>query len=763
LVNTKDQKRIKIHIHGAVQGVGFRPFIYRLAEQYNLNGWVRNNSHGVHIEVEGPSIKLKNFLCAIQNEAPPQARIQSLKHLYLDSQEYSEFKILESDKGQHTSAWIMPDVATCPDCLKEIFDPQNRRYLYAFTNCTNCGPRFTIIESMPYDRPNTSMKDFYMCPECQAEYGNQRDRRFHAQPNACPACGPQLEFCDKDGKPLSSRQDAMEQTAQAIVDGKIVAVKGLGGFHLMADATNSAAVQRLRDRKRRGEKPFALMFPNLASIESVCEVSDLEKRWLTSPEAPILLLWKKPDTNSHISPEVAPNNPCLGAMLPYTPLHHVLMQQLDRSVVATSGNLTEEPICIDNQEALDRLRYIADFFLMHDRPIVRPVDDSIGRIVAGRELILRRSRGYAPLPIMLNEEIKPALAFGGHLKNTITIAGQNQAIISQHIGDLETEPALHHFRRIQEDLQKLTDKQPAIILHDLHPDYVSTNEAQNIGLDHRPVQHHLAHILSCMLENELEPPILGVSWDGTGYGTDGTIWGGEFITVDSGKWKRFASLRSFPLVGGDTAIREPRRSALGLLKSIFGENLDESVCTTVFQAFNELEWSNLNKLLSNQQATTSTTSAGRLFDAIASITGLCQINQYEGQAAMLLEYAAWQSNKQDQSYPFEVKDHDGMAQIDWKPMIREILNDGKSRVPTETIADRFHWTCAEIILKIAQKSNQEQIVLSGGCFQNKLLTERSIQKLIDEGFKVYWHQRVPPNDGGISLGQIGALKFDLIK
>jgi hydrogenase maturation protein HypF len=754
-------KRIKIHIHGAVQGVGFRPFIYRLAERYGLTGWVRNNSHGVLIEADGPPEKLKAFLCAIQNEAPPQARIQSLKHVYFDSRGYSEFQILESDKGQHSSAWILPDISACPDCLEEIFDPNNRRYLYPFTNCTHCGPRFTIIESMPYDRPGTSMKFFRMCPECQSEYGNPKDRRFHAQPNACPVCGPRLEFCDREGKPLSFRQEAMEQTVRAILDGKIVAVKGLGGFHLMADATNSEAVRELRNRKRRREKPFALMFPDLDSIESVCQVADLEKRWLTSPEAPILLLWKKLNEDLEISYEVAPENPCLGAMLPYTPLHYILLKLLDRPVIATSGNLSEEPICIDNQEALDRLKQIADYFLLHNRPIIRPVDDSIGQIVAGREMILRRARGYAPLPIMLEEEIPPAIAFGGHLKNTVTIAGQNQAIISQHIGDLETESALRHFRRIRQDLQKLMDIQPVIILHDLHPDYVSTHEAQNSGLNHQPVQHHLAHILSCMLENEIEPPVLGISWDGTGFGTDGTLWGGEFIIVDSGTWKRIASLRPFPIVGGDAAIREPRRSALGMLYSIFGEKTDDSVCPNVSNAFHEAEWNNLNKMLSNKRVTTLTSSAGRLFDAVASMTGLCQINQYEGQAAMLLEYAAWQSNKTDQSYPFKSVDNIGMLHIDWEPMIRTVLEDIQSGIPAETIADRFHWTCAEIILMLARKSNQEHIVLSGGCFQNKLLTERTIHKLTDNGFKVYWHQRVPPNDGGISLGQIGALKYGI--
>ena len=755
-------KRLRIDIHGAVQGVGFRPFIHRLAASYQLSGWIRNNAQGVHIEAEGHLSQLQAFLCAIQGEAPPQARIFSLKHIYLDPAHYEGFKILDSVSHGPSTAWILPDIATCPDCLRDVFDAQNRRYRYPFTNCTNCGPRFSIIESIPYDRPNTSMKSFTMCPECLTEYENPEDRRFHAQPNACPECGPHLRLCDGAGREIASFDEAIIRTVQAVRDGQIVAVKGLGGFHLIVDAANDGAVGELRKRKRREQKPFALMFPDIDSIQKYCRVSDLERRWLMAPEAPILLLDKNEDHNSGISFDVAPGNPCLGVLLPYTPLHHILLNDLKRPVVATSGNLSEDPICINDQEALDRLKSIADVFLLHNRPIVRPVDDSVGRLMADREMILRRARGYAPLPIPLRNNIPPVLAVGGHLKNTVTLAKGKQAVVSQHIGDLESEPARRHFRNIRSDLKQLFNIEPEKILHDKHPDYTSTREAQDSGLKTAAVQHHLAHILACMLDNKAHPPVLGVAWDGTGYGVDASIWGGEFFLVEEKKWRRFATFRPFPLPGGDMAVREPRRSALGLLHEKTNGRFDRDLCPAVWDAFRESERSVLMRLLSNTNMAILTSSMGRLFDAVASILGVQHINHYEGQAAMQLEYLAGRNTENTGSYPFKILEKNGTLIIDWEPMIRQILARVNEGIPVEIIACHFHQTLAEMILQIARRADQREIVLSGGCFQNRLLSEITIHRLEETGFNVIRHQQIPPNDGCISLGQVGAVVYGLV-
>jgi hydrogenase maturation protein HypF len=525
-------KRIKIKIQGAVQGVGFRPFIYRLAAELQLKGWVINSSQGVFIEAEGNLPELESFLVRIYKEKPPQAFIQSLEHSLLDPAGYRKFEIRQSEETGKKTALVLPDIATCPDCLREIFDPGDRRYYYPFTNCTNCGPRFSIIEALPYDRLNTTMKKFPMCERCRSEYENPADRRFHAQPNACPDCGPQLEFWDNAGNVIASRQDALLSSVQVIREGKIVAIKGLGGFHLMVDAANPEAVQRLRLRKRREEKPFALMFPSLEDIKQHCFVSNLEERLLLSAESPIVLLQRRQQSQirnpkSEIAEGVVPGNPYLGVLLPYTPLHYILMDELGFPVVATSGNISDEPICFEEHEALKRLGDIADFFMVHNRPIIRHVDDSIARIMAGRELIIRRARGYAPLPITLKNSLPPTLAVGAHLKNTVAMAVKNQVFISQHIGDLETEASYRAFREVIDSFSRLYETEPVSVVCDGHPDYLSTQYARERGLPLTTVQHHYAHILSCMAENELEPPVLGISWDGTGYGSDGTIWGGR--------------------------------------------------------------------------------------------------------------------------------------------------------------------------------------------------------------------------------------------
>ena len=563
-----------IVIRGAVQGVGFRPFIYRLASEMNLPGWVQNSPQGVFIEIEGEKGALDSFLLRIPKEKPAPSFIQSLEYSILDPIHFNSFEIRESEESGEKSALILPDIATCEECLSEVFDSNNRRYRYPFTNCTHCGPRFTIIESLPYDRPGTSMKSFEMCSECREEYENPRNRRFHAQPNACPNCGPSLQLWDLSGAVVAVKNAALSNAAAAILDGKIIAIKGLGGFHLVADARNARAVAALRFRKHREEKPFALMYPSLTHIQIDCKVSPLEARLLTSAESPIVLLERNPETSiSSIDPDVAPGNPYLGAMLPYTPLHHLLMKEIGIPIIATSGNLSDEPICIDEQEALERLAGIADLLLVHNRPIVRHADDSILRVVLGRELVLRRARGYAPLPLRLKESTVSILAVGGHLKNTIAVSVDSNIFLSQHIGDLENKESSEAFHAAIQSLRHLYDVHPVHVAADMHPDYLSTKYARECGLPMVSVQHHYAHVAACMAENDLDGSVLGVSWDGTGYGLDGTIWGGEFLLTNDSGFTRMASFRKFRLPGGSPAIKEPRRTALGMLFEMNGESL----------------------------------------------------------------------------------------------------------------------------------------------------------------------------------------------
>lgn len=764
-------QRLRITIRGAVQGVGFRPFVYRLATDMGLPGWVLNSAQGVFIEVEGPTPTLEAFLLRIEREKPPRAFIQSLEYSFLDPVGYSTFEIRRSDESGDRTALILPDIATCSECVREIFDPTNRRYRYPFTNCTNCGPRFTIIEALPYDRPHTTMKGFVMCDECRTEYENPLDRRFHAQPNACPRCGPHLELWDGEGKILASHHDALRAAAEAIRRGRIVAVKGLGGFHLIVDARDEEAVVRLRRRKHREEKPFALMYPTLDLVREHCRVSELEERLLCSPESPIVLLGRRP--RSTIAPSVAPGNPYLGIMLPYTPLHHLLLAEVGFPVVATSGNLSDEPICTHEQEALERLAGIADVFLVHNRPIARHVDDSVVRVMMGRELVLRRARGYAPLPVTHGGLMTPPrqisivgsdppvsssiLAVGAHLKNTIAVSVGPHVFLSQHIGDLETAQAFDAFQRVIRSFHELYNLRPSAVACDAHPDYLSTRYARDNGLPVISVQHHYAHVLSCMAENELEPPVLGVAWDGTGYGLDGTIWGGEFLQVTVVSFRRIAHFRTFRLPGGERAIREPRRTALGVLYEIFGDAVFAMTELAPVRAFSSEELAVLQTMLKNKINAPATSSVGRLFDAVAALAGLRQVVRFEGQAAMEWEFAL-EGIETDEFYPFRMSDSPDRSSIiiDWEPVVRGILHDVRRKIPVGVISAKFHNALVEAIVAVARSAGEEQIVLTGGCFQNKYLTERAVGRVRDEGFRPYWHQRVPPNDGGIALGQVVA-------
>jgi len=752
------ERRLRLAVRGLVQGVGFRPFVYRLATKLGLSGWVRNSPQAVQIELEGCVDKLNEFIQRLGREKPRCAFIQSQQVSFLDPIGYSGFSVRESDQSGEKTALILPDIATCPDCLKEIFDPSDRRYRYPFTNCTNCGPRFSIIESLPYDRVSTTMKVFPMCEECRREYEDPLNRRFHTQPNACPDCGPHLELWDAKGEILASHDDALLEACNSIKRGKILALKGLGGFQLLVDARNDDAVTLLRQRKAREEKPLALMYPNLHAVKNECQVSNLEEKLLDSYESPIVLLRRRIDKNSYrsgICPSVAPGNPYFGIMLPYTPLHHLLMTELDFPIVATSGNLSDEPICIDEHEAQSRLGKIADLFLVHNRPIVRQVDDSVVRLMMGRQLVLRAARGYAPTAIQLKEPVPPSLAVGAHLKNSVAIGRGKYAFVSQHIGDLESKQAYEALGRVVQSLSNIYDFQPAKVVSDLHPDYLSTKFAFGLALPLNKIQHHYAHVLSCMADNELEGPALGVSWDGTGLGLDGTIWGGEFLRVDKESFTRVAHLRTFRLPGSEKAVYEPRRSAVGLLYEIFGERLFSMDALEPLKAFDTGEKEILHNMLERKINAPVTSSAGRLFDAVVSIIGLCQTVSYEGQAPMKLEFAAG-GLISEESYRFNIDQQTQSFVVDWEPMIRDILNDVQRATSTSQIAAKFHNTLVDMIVQVAKIIGEQKVVLTGGCFQNKYLTERTVCCLKSAGFKPFWHQRIPPNDGGIALGQIVA-------
>jgi len=753
-----NRERLRIVVRGVVQGVGFRPFVFRLATDLELEGWVQNSAAGVFVEVEGSRVSLDSFLARLTKEKPPRAVIRNFESAFLDPVPYRGFEIRASEEKGAKTVLILPDMASCDDCAREIFDPANRRFRYPFTNCTNCGPRFSIIEALPYDRANTSMTKFPMCAACAAEYADPSDRRFHAEPIACSNCGPQLQLWDEKGRTLASQDEALRRAADSIRAGKIVALKGLGGFQLIVDATNERAILRLRERKHREEKPFAVMVPSLAAARELCQISDVEERLLLSAEAPIVLLAKRSVlTIPHLA--LAPRNPNLGVMLPYTPLHHLLMRELAQPIVATSGNRSGEPICIDEDEALERLRGFADFFLVHDRPIVRPMDDSIARIMAGREMVLRRARGYAPLPIVQSPEVEgerseTVLALGAHLKNTVALSVGANTFLSQHLGDLETAPAYAAFLRSAADLPRLYDAAPTLIACDLHPEYLSSKYAAELPTPKIRVQHHWAHIAACMAENEIGPPTLGVAWDGTGHGPDGTIWGGEFLLANAnGSFARVAHLRSFRLPGGNQAIKEPRRSALGVLSEIFGESLWEQ--TDLIASFSASELRPLRRMLAKNIQTPLTSSAGRVFDAVAALIGLRMRTSFEGQAAMELEFAIDRSFRE--AYPFRLTETEPIV-IDWEPTIRALLSDIKSGTLPGAIAAKFHHMLTEAIVAVAAKIGEPRIALSGGCFQNRYLLEHTIDRLRAEKFRPYWPQRIPPNDGGIALGQVIAAR-----
>lgn len=747
--------RRAILVRGIVQGVGFRPFVYQLASELGLTGFVRNESGAVRIEIQGEPVRLEQFEKRFRHELPPQVRIEEWEsHPLPPVLEEADFVISSSDGGGRRAPVIPADLATCPECVNEIFNPGCRRYSYPFTNCTNCGPRWSIIRGLPYDRPLTSMADFVMCPSCRREYEDPADRRFHAQPIACPACGPTLELLDPTGQKLASGHAALTEAARAVGEGKILALLGLGGFQLIVEATNPEAVERLRQRKRRPHKPFAIMCPSLEAAQSWCVLSAEETRWLSSPAAPILLVARRKDLPKGIPPiaeAVAPGNPYLGVMLPYTPLHHLLTRAIGRPIVCTSGNLSEEPMAIDVNEGLSRLGAVADLFLVHNRPIVRPVDDSVARVFRGRLQILRRARGFAPLPYKVNFRAKALLATGAHQKNTIGLLLDNKAVLSAHIGDLDNPLSVEVFQRAVDDLLRFYEVRPQAVACDLHPDYASRRLGEELaGRENVPlflVQHHHAHVAACLAEHRLEGPVLGIAWDGTGYGPDGTVWGGEFLLCSLRHYERVATFRPFPLPGGDKVAREPRRSALGLLHAWHGQG-GASCCENLFSP-GELEV--LQTMMRRGINSPLCSSVGRLFDAVAALLGLSARVSFEGQAAMELEFLARPAGKP--RYRFALRGEKPFV-LDWSPVLEGILSDLATGFPREAIAWGFHEALAEAACEVARQVGLGTVVISGGCFQNALLSDLTIAKLTDRGFRVLWPEAFPPNDGGIALGQL---------
>jgi hydrogenase maturation protein HypF len=748
------QVRKEIQVSGIVQGVGFRPYVYRLALDRNLCGSISNTPTGVTIEIQGPPDLVEDFVSRLPTEAPALAEITHMSVREMACLADRCFEILPSNTGEHATALISPDVAVCDDCLGELFDARDRRHLYPFINCTNCGPRFTIMRDIPYDRASTSMSVFPMCDRCRAEYEDPQNRRFHAQPNACWDCGPQLEFWNAQGSPMKVLAP-IEAAAQRLQLGEILAIKGLGGFHLAVDATNSAAVDRLRQRKRRIEKPFAVMVPDLEAAGRLCKIDAESEKLLNSRQRPIALLPKLDVTA--IAEAVAPNQRDLGLFLPYTPLHHLLFAVGEfRALVMTSGNLSEEPIATGNREAVNRLGGVADFFLVHDREVLVRCDDSVVRPSAGRLRQIRRSRGYVPAPVRLHKELPQILAVGGELKNTICLTRRNLAFLSQHIGDLENTESFGFFTDTVAYLSRILEIEPQVIAHDLHPDYLSTKWAMaQRGPRLVAVQHHHAHIAACMAENRIDGPVIGLALDGTGYGTDGQIWGGEALFARYASFERAAHFAYVALPGGSAAIRQPWRMAASYLAHAFGDDflgLDIPFVRGLGRAKGEL----ILRMITRQVNSPLTSSCGRLFDGVAALIGIRQEVSYEAQAAIELEMSA-RSSAETGGYPFLIRRHDKCWQIDTSTLFGAIVEDLRRNVCAETISRRFHNGLVETLVQLAcllrEESSLSQICLSGGTFNNLLLFEALVDKLESHGFEVFTHSEVPAGDGGLSLGQ----------
>ncbi len=760
------RQKAKIHIQGVVQGVGFRPFVYNLARKYGISGHVLNDSTGVHIEATAEAGTLQTFVKNIREKAPPQAAIHLLEVITEDvpagKKVPRSFIIKKSRKLDVRFVPISPDIATCPQCVAELLDENDFRYGYPFINCTNCGPRFTIIRDIPYDRDKTTMKPFEMCEVCAAEYHEPTNRRFHAQPNACPACGPRVSLIDNHGRPVQCT-DPIATCSGLLKKGRIVAVKGIGGYHLACDATNHRAVSTLRERKYREDKPFAVMMRTPDEIEKHCYVSDADRELLGTPRAPIVLMRKRPD--SRISDAVAPNQKRFGVMLPYTPPHHLLLEKSGLVLVMTSGNVSDEPICYLDNETIARLGKIADYFLVNNREIHMRCDDSVTTTFRGKEVVLRRSRGYVPEALLLPFSCKShILACGAELKNTFCVSRENYFFVSHHIGDLENAETLRSFEEGIEHFRKLFFIEPEVIAYDLHPEYLSTKYAisnkdvsKKIG-----IQHHFAHIISCMADNGLEPflpdgqprRVIGVAFDGVGYGNDGTLWGGEFLIADYFGFRRAAHLREMAMPGGEQSIKEPWRMAASCLKATYGDSfVDLGIEFT--KQMPRTSWEVIRKAIDLNINCFQTSSMGRLFDAVSSLIGVRDRINYEGQAAIELEYLA--EEVRNETYAFGIEHRNDSYTIDWRPLFRQVVEDVKAGEAATSVSSKFHNGVARMILQVCDRLRSDtgikEVALSGGVFQNVVLLERTVSFLEEKGFLVHVHHRVPTNDGGISLGQ----------
>jgi hydrogenase maturation protein HypF len=748
--------RVGIRVQGIVQGVGFRPFVYSLAAGLGCCGFVGNDVEGVFIELEGERSRIEEFLWRLRDEdgddTPPLAEITDVTVREKEPLGETGFRIVASDSIGAKRTLVSADAATCDDCLAELTDPADRRYRYPFINCTNCGPRFTIVADVPYDRANTTMVGFPMCAACAAEYHDPTDRRFHAQPVCCPDCGPTLRITGSDGGPLAtSSNDAVTETARLIDQGHSVAIKGLGGYHLAADATSEPAAARLRAAKRREDKPFAVMLRSVRDAADYCHIDETAARLLSGRRRPIVLADKRP--GSSLASSVAPGNRALGVMLPYTPMHHLLLQACSGPIVLTSGNISDEPIAYRDEDAFDRLRGIADAFLTHDRGIRTRTDDSVTRSWRGREMLTRRSRGYAPEPVTLPWAFpRPVLACGAELKNTFCLGTGRRAVVSHHIGDLENYETLRSFTEGIEHLSRLFDVTPEVLAHDMHPEYLATKYAQGReGIELCPVQHHHAHIASCLADNGEAGPVIGVAFDGTGFGANGTIWGGEFLLADLTGFRRAGHFADVPLPGGAAAIRAPWRMAVSYLHAAYGEEFPTGLDLLVRH---ETDWPPVAQLARRGVNAPPTSSAGRLFDAAAALLGVRDEITYEGQAAIELEQLADPS--ETGGYPVGLR-AGAPLQLAGVDLVRALVEDSLAGVPAPVIAGRFHNGVADAVVSVCERlrsgSGLDTVALSGGVFGNLLLLGRCQERLAAEGFRVLIHSRVPTNDGGISLGQ----------
>jgi hydrogenase maturation protein HypF len=744
---------VRIEIKGIVQGVGFRPFIYNLARKCHICGYVLNDTNGVEIEAEGKKTDLDKFLRGIKTSPPPQSRIEYINVKKIALRGYKNFVIKESQKKEEKTVSVSPDLATCDDCLNELFDLKDRRYNYPFLNCTNCGPRLTIIRDIPYDREKTTMSVFEMCPKCNEEYYNPQNRRFHAQPNACPVCGPKLTLIDHKKFEVET-SDPVDLTIKLLKEGHIVAIKGIGGYHLACDGTNKNAVSALRKRKYREDKPFALMAKDLKTIEKFCYLNAVEKKLLQSVKRPIVLLKKK--KTDLIAQEVAPGQKNFGVMLPYSPLHHLLLKKSALILVMTSGNQSDEPIAYEDEEAFQRLNKIADYFLIHNREIYRRCDDSVTRVFKGKEMLLRRARGYVPQPLKVDFSFRQhVLATGAQLKNSFCLAKNNSAFLSTHIGDLENYETLDFYAQEIERFKKLCAVEPEVIAYDLHPEYLSTKFALALPkLKKIPVQHHHAHIVSCMAENGISQKVIGVAFDGTGFGEDNAMWGGEFLLVNLRDYKRVAHFKYVPMPGGEIAIKNPWKMAFSYLYEIYGENflnLDLEFVKKLDKNKGEI----IQKMLTRKINLFYTSSAGRLFDAVSVLLNWREQTNYEGQPAIELE--SWAEENIRSSYDFEIEKEKDILMIEPEWIIQGVIKDLIRKEEKSKISAKFHNSVAQIINEVCSRLRKEcdlnSVCLSGGVFQNILLLERTHALLTKNRFKVYIHHKVPPNDGGISLGQ----------